>query len=113
MRKHALYDNIMVLAPDGQKLSKMPKKRADWYCRKGLGEMLDEHTLQLKFEPSGRDTSVGWYLVEHQSKCVCCGTEDLNVLEKHHIVPICFRRHLPDRVKNHRSFDLTVLCEAC
>ena len=112
MRKN-LYDNISLLAPDGEVLSHVPKQRADWYLRKELAEKIDDRTIKLLFEPAGRNKMPEWYYIEHKNICVVCGFSDANFLEKHHIVPICFRAHLPDNLKNHRSFDLALICHNC
>lgn len=113
MTSEKIYHNIRVLAPDGEKLSFVPLKRAAWYVRKGLAKWTGEKQLQLNFEPSGRSKVSDWYLVEHKNQCVVCGDTNVDLLQKHHVVPICLRTWMKDSVKRHRSFDVLMLCEDC
>jgi len=105
-----------MLAPDGELIGKIGYKRTQWYLRKNLAILISENPtiIQLKFEPKGRG-SVGdlFYLSNRENKCVVCGCEDKNNLTKHHIIPYCFRRCLPDFIKRHTSHDIIMLCEKC
>ena len=44
-------------APDGELLSITDKKKAEWYVRKGLGDLIEDSDtafiVRLKFEPQG------------------------------------------------------------
>lgn len=108
-----LYSGIVVLAPDGERLSYMPEKRARWYVERGLAIRPDEKTIRLNFEPSGRSKISDWYLTEHKNRCVVCGEEDTAVLQKHHVVPLCLRTWMPKKITRHRSFDVLLVCRGC
>mgnify|MGYP001607940153 CR=1 FL=1 len=108
-----LYDNIRVLAPDGTHLSFIPRTRADWYVRKELAKWEGAKQLRLNFEPKGRTNVSSWYLVEHKNRCVVCGEEEVHLLQKHHVVPVCLRTWMAPELKEHRSFDVLMICELC
>lgn len=108
-----LYHNISLAAPDGEILSYVPSKRADWYVRKGLAEWAGERQIRIKFEPASRSKISDWYLVEHKNQCVVCGEKDANLLQKHHVVPACLRKWMKEGLKSHRSFDVLMVCETC
>eukprot|EP01083_Nonionella_stella_P090351 252423_1 len=54
--KSKMYDNITLCDPQGQALSKISKKKANWYVKKGLADFIDgkEDSIRLKFEPKAR-----------------------------------------------------------
>jgi len=52
-----------------------------------------------------------FYLDDRPSICVVCGMNDETMLTKHHIIPYMFRKHFPEYLKNHSSYDVVVMCE--
>jgi hypothetical protein len=109
-----LFDNCLILAPDGQPTGRCEKKRIDWYLERGLADKVadDPITIKLKFEPSGRrGMKDPWTLLPKPNHCVVCGaTEDLN---RHHVVPWSFLRHMPNSHKKHNSHDVLPTCTSC
>jgi hypothetical protein len=109
-----IYGNCQVLSPDGILMFKCDQKKAKWYLNRNLGEVLSESPLivKLKFEPRGlgnHNKSFG--LAEMKNICVNCGkTSDLN---KHHVVPYCYRRYFPMELKSHNFHDVLLLCYNC
>ncbi len=112
--KSPQYENCEILSPDGQLMFRCCRKKANWYLKKNLGVKLAESplTVQLTFIPKG----VGhlddpYFLQIMENRCVVCGgEEDLN---RHHIVPYCYRRFFPIQFKEHRSYDVMPLCIPC
>src|SRR6516225_9795332 len=112
--KSPQYENCEVFSPDGQLMFRCCQKKANWYLRKNLGTKLSDQPLriQLNFVPKG----VGhiddpYFLQIMQNRCVVCGEEkDLN---RHHIVPYCYRKFFPVCLKEHRSYDVMPLCLPC
>jgi len=110
--EHRLYDNCMILAPDGQLLARCNERKIKWYHDRGLADLLpgEPKSIRLRFEPKGRafaenDPS---FLAEHANRCVVCGGEA--DLTRHHIIPYCFRKNMPLELKSHCSFDVVPLC---
>ncbi|KAL3222588.1 hypothetical protein MRX96_028369 [Rhipicephalus microplus] len=93
-RKTPLYDNCMLLAPDGEPLSSCNYKKVQWYIDKGLGRLVsrgDEPVaVQLNFEPSNRPSLVRKNVVPHE-----------------------YRKYFPEIMKNHISHDILLLCLRC
>ena len=106
-----LYENIKLLAPDGELLCLVAESRANWYIKRALAARIDEKTVKLNFEPKARERRPDWYYSITENKCVVCGAE--SDLEKHHVVPRCFRIHLPSHLKDRKSFDVLLLCHHC
>jgi hypothetical protein len=113
-RRSALYGNFTVEAPTGAPLFRCDGRRALWYLIRGLAEVVcrEPPTLRLKFEPGGPGHAGDpYYLGEKHNRCVACGSEE--GLSRHHVVPRCYRRHLPRQVKSRSHHDVLLLCLAC
>lgn len=109
-----VYDNCIIQAPDGQELCRCRAKRCQWYLDRNLADLLSTEpiTIRLKFEPSGR-SHVREASTVKENKCVVCGsTEKLN---RHHILPYCFRHYMPVSWKSSAEMfhDVVVICVSC
>ena len=109
-----IYGNCQVLSPDGHLMFRCEMKKANWYLKKDLAEIIieDPLTIKLKFQPNGLGNHNKIYgLTEMENKCVVCGSEDF--LTRHHVVPICYRKHFPIEIKSHSFHDVLSLCADC
>jgi hypothetical protein len=90
------------------------KKKANWYLSRDLAEIVPKEvlTIKLKFKPRGlgnHNKSFG--LTEMKNICVNCGkTSELN---RHHVVPHCYRKFFPESIKSHNFHDVLSLCVGC
>lgn len=102
----------MILDPDGKKLGFCDRKKELSYLRKGLAVVVDGYetrSIQLNFKPDWGDVVLTEEdLVPRDNICVVCGTEEN--LTKHHIIPSCYRCHLPRLVKDHNAYDIVAIC---
>lgn len=73
--------------------------------------MINDKDFKLTFKPKGNNKRGKYYHLKLINQCVCCGTND--ELTKHHVVPLQFRKYLPESIKSKNSFDVLVLCDAC
>jgi hypothetical protein len=114
LKEGKIYSNGIMQAPDGEVLCRIGEDKVNWYLKKGLAVLVskDPCTIKLKFEPKGRGHSNDkFYLQDKENKCVVCGrTENLS---KHHVVPYCFRKFLPDEIKGHSYHDVIPVCRGC
>lgn len=113
-RTKTLYGNCSVLSPKDILMFKCNEKKANWYLKRGLAEVLQSNpiVIKLNFEPNGLGNHNKSYgLGEMMNKCVNCGTED--DLTKHHVVPICYRRFFPIDLKSHNFHDVLAMCVDC
>jgi len=107
-----MSDNYLMLSPDNTSMARIDKKKAHWYLSRKLAKQINEKTIQLLFVPKGTGKSDHpYYLQEISNICVVCGIE--NNLTKHHIVPHRYRKHFPDNIKSHSSYDVLLLCRDC
>lgn len=107
-----IYGNYQVLSPDNILMFRCGEKRAKWYLNRNLAEIIDTHIIRLNFEPNGLGNhNKGYGLEEMKNMCVNCGSK-LN-LTRHHIVPYCYRRYLPENIKSHNFHDVLPMCIEC
>lgn len=112
--RRSLYDNCLVLSPEGEMMFRCRRGRFDWYlsnthCEK-VGD--DPPTLRLKFEPRGPGY-IGdpYHLQERDSRCVVCG--ETRYLTRHHVLPKLFRRHYPMSYVRRCGHDVLPICTEC
>ena len=120
-RASDLYDNCLVLAPDGARLSYISRKRMQFYLRKNLAEPVSDpspddsaqprYVIRLRFEPSGRPSERQPEPVLQRNVCVVCGSSE--GLVRSYIVPHEYRRLFPASVKSHSSHDVMLQCKHC
>lgn len=109
--KSPMYDNIIMLDPDGTALSTISNKKAQWYVSKQLAEWTTSSSIQLRFEPSGRSNGETYTSSPKSNSCVACGVS--GHMMRHYIVPYAYRCLLPNRYKSHQSHDVVILCPQC
>lgn len=113
-RKNTIYGNCKVYSPDGQLMFLCLEKRANWYLSRNLAEVIKKEPLEIKlnFVPGGTGNSNDeYYLSSKKNMCVVCGETEIEILTKHHIVPIEYRKHFPEVLKSRSSHDVVVICQ--
>ena len=113
-KNRKIYGNCTVYSPDGHLMFRCDGKKASWYLKRNLAQILQEDPLSIKlnFIPKGlgnHDKPFG--LSEMNNICVNCGTEFF--LTRHHVVPICYRKHFPLNLKSHNFHDVLSVCMDC
>lgn len=113
--KSPMYHNIVMVDPDGEVLSTVSQRKANWYIKKGLGQWTGYCRLQLNFVPNQPQSEPSPNHVYNQSikhnQCVVCG--DHQHYMRHYIVPYAYRSLLPRRFKEHLAHDVVLLCAEC
>uniref|UniRef100_A0A7S3PU05 HNH domain-containing protein n=1 Tax=Chaetoceros debilis TaxID=122233 RepID=A0A7S3PU05_9STRA len=111
--KSKMYDNITLCDPQGEALSKISKKKANWYIKKGLADFIDgkEDSVRLKFEPKARSQDADYGMSTKKNVCVACGEPENQM--RFYIVPYAYRHLFPEKYKQHISHDIVSLCANC
>jgi hypothetical protein len=113
-RRGALYGNVHFQGPDGRTMFHGDSEKALWYLNRGLVEVVSQSppVLRFRFAPGGPGhAGDDYYLAGKINRCVVCGA--VEGLNRHHVVPSVYRRHLPAEVKDHSHHDVLLLCLAC
>lgn len=111
VKKSLVYDNCAMYSPSGEFMAYVPLRRMNWYLKREIAKKLDEKAFQITFEPKGNGDANDRGHCIRENKCVVCGVEENLTL--HHIVPYCYRKHLPLEYKNRNCFDVVCLCHKC
>lgn len=109
-----IYGNCQVISPNGFLMFRCDQKKANWYLNRNLAEVIQESplTIKLNFTPRGLGNhNKPFGLSTMDNRCVNCGTEDF--LTRHHVVPICYRKHFPLNMKSHNFHDVLSMCMDC
>jgi hypothetical protein len=109
-----IYGNCQVLSPEGVLMFRCDKKKVNWYLNRNLADVVTNSPLviKLKFQPRGLGNhNKEFGLTRMNNKCVCCGTEEY--LTKHHVVPYCYRKFFPLKLKSHNFHDVLPMCASC
>jgi len=115
-RKTPVYGNIQVIHPNGSLMFCANDKKARWYLSRGLAVVIRDYppAIQLTFEPKGPGRAGDHQsLIYKQNICVVCGSEDVDSINRHHIVPYCYRRHFPVSIKERNDYDVVAICFDC
>ena len=112
--KRPPYGNCAVLSPDGVLMFRCHEGRFQWYLTNTDCDLVSEEprTLRLNFQPTGPGYICDdYHLQERVNACVACGAK--GVLNRHHVLPRCFRRHYPRSYARHNGHDVVPLCMHC
>lgn len=112
-KNRKIYGNNQVISPDGILMFRCDDRKANWYLKKDLGEIVNDKplTIKLKFKPNGLGNYNRFGLEEMKNNCVICGSGEY--LTRHHIFPYCYRKHLPIEMKSHNFHDVLPMCISC
>jgi len=109
--KNLNMENWKVLHPKGHHMFTCGERKAMWYLDKKLANKVvgEQNTIKLTFEPKGygfnNDEVFG--LAGRQVRCVV--TAETDGLQRHHIVPYCYRTHFPDAYKSKNHHDVVLV----
>lgn len=102
-------ENWEVYHPNGTHMFTCGEKKATWYLDRDLAKRMDDGKIMLTFEPKGdgfeRNEVFGKSVRE--TKCVVSGIED--DLQRHHIVPYCYRTYFPEQYKSKNHHDVVLM----
>lgn len=115
IRKKELYSDCSLHDSHGF-LCNCSRQRANWYLQKDIATIICKSplTVQLKFDPDITDKQrEAARAVKKQSICCVCGERRMHQLTRHHIIPLCFRKHFPSHYKVSLGHDVLPLCHEC
>jgi len=107
--KNLNSENWMVYHPNGRHMFTCGEKKATWYLDRGLAKRMKDGKIMLTFEPRGdgfEDNEVFGRSIR-EAKCVVTGVED--GLQRHHIIPYCYRTYFPEQFKSKNHHDVVLI----
>jgi hypothetical protein len=107
--KNLSSENWKVYHPSGRHMFTCGEKKAYWYLERNLAELTGERMIKLTFIPKGNgfedDEEFG-----RSSRIVQCVVTGISEgLQRHHIVPYCYRTYFPEIYKSKNHHDVVLM----
>jgi len=107
--KNLNTENWKVYHPSGRHMFTCGEKKAQWYLDRNLAVLYGKKKIKLTFIPKGNgfedDEEFGRGIRE--ARCVVGGVEE--GLQRHHIVPYCYRTYFPEAFKSKNHHDVVLI----
>jgi hypothetical protein len=107
--KNLNTENWKVYHPNGRHMFTCGEKKVNWYLDRNLAKIIGEFEIQFTFDPSGygfEDNEL-FGRSARETKCVVTGVK--NDLQRHHIVPYCYRTYFPKEFKSKNHHDVVLI----
>jgi len=108
--KNLNLENWKVYHPNGHHMFTCGERKAKWYIDRGLAVLMEEeYSIKLVFEPKGygfKENEI-FGLAGRELRCVVTG--EVDGLQRHHIVPYCYRNHFPEEYKSKNHHDVVLV----
>lgn len=102
-------ENWSVYHPNGSHMYTCGENKVKWYLSRELAHISGDKSITFNFIPNGDWTTdaAEFYRSLRIPQCVVTGV-DYN-LQRHHIVPYCYRMYLPERYKSRSHHDVVLI----
>lgn len=107
--KNLNSENWKVYHPSGRHMFTCGEKKAQWYLDRNLAVEIGKKKIRFTFKPKGNgfeDNEVFGRSIR-ENRCVVSGLED--GLQRHHIVPYCYRTYFPEAFKSKNHHDVVLI----
>jgi len=109
--KNLNNENWKVYHMDGHHMFTCGENKAMWYLNRNLAIKLEEeaNSIKLIFKPKGygfKNTEI-FGLAGREIRCVVSGEREN--LQRHHIIPYCYRTHFPKEYKTKNHHDVVLV----
>jgi len=107
--KNLNSENWKVYHPSGRHMFTCGEKKANWYLDKNLATITGSKQIQFNFEPKGNgfEDNEEFGRGMRESRCVVSGIK--THLQRHHIVPYCYRQFFPEKFKSKNHHDVVLI----
>lgn len=107
--KNLNTENWKVYNPSGRHMFTCGEKKANWYLDKNLATIIGNKQIQFDFVPKGNgfEDNEEFGRGMRESRCVVGGIE--TNLQRHHIVPYCYRQFFPEKFKSKNHHDVVLI----
>lgn len=107
--KNLNSENWKVYHPSGRHMFTCGEKKAKWYLERNLAKLIGKKKIALTFSPKGNgfEDNEEFGRSIREARCVVSGVED--GLQRHHIVPYCYRSYFPEAFKSKNHHDVVLI----
>lgn len=107
--KNLNAENWEVYHPNGTHMFTCGEKKASWYLDRNLAIRTADDKIKLTFEPKGNGFEINEIFGKSVRKTVCVVSGVNDGLQRHHIVPYCYRTHFPEQYKSKNHHDVVLI----
>lgn len=107
--KNLSSENWKVYHPSGRHMFTCGEKKAQWYLERNLAKLIGTKKIALTFVPKGNgfEDNEEFGRSIRLARCVVTGVEEN--LQRHHIVPYCYRTYFPEEYKSKNHHDVVLI----
>lgn len=107
--KNLSLENWKVFNVEGRHMFTCGEKKSEWYLERGLAKVTGKNEITFTFTPNGHgfEDNEDFGRSIREARCVVCG--ETESLQKHHIVPYCYRTHFPEEYKSKNHHDVVLI----
>lgn len=107
--KNLDYENWKVYHPNGRHMFTCGGKKANWYLSRNLAEKIGDGKIMLNFEPNGEgfEDNEDFGRSVREVRCVVTGVD--YDMQRHHIVPYCYRTYFSEIYKSKNHHDVVLM----
>ena len=107
--KNLNSENWKVYHPSGRHMFTCGEKKAKWYIDRELAKLIGKKMIELTFIPKGNgfEDNEEFGRSIREARCVVSGKEE--GLQRHHIVPYCYRTYFPEIYKSKNHHDVVLI----
>jgi hypothetical protein len=107
--KNLSSENWKVYHPSGRHMFTCGEKKAQWYLDRGLAELIGKKRIRFTFVPKGNgfEDNEEFGRSIREVRCVVTGLQAN--LQRHHIVPYCYRTYFPEEYKSKNHHDVVLM----
>jgi hypothetical protein len=107
--KNLSRNNWKVYHPSGKHMFTCGDRKAEWYLSRGLAEHVGDYEIKLTFMPKGDGFKDGETFGLSGREVRCVVSAETEGLQRHHIVPYCYRTHFPEEYKTKNHHDVVLV----
>jgi len=107
--KNLNAENWEVYHPNGTHMFTCGEKKASWYLTRKLAKRMDDGKIKLTFEPKGNGFETNEIFGKSVREAICVVTGSAEALQRHHIVPYCYRTYFPEKYKSKNHHDVVLI----
>jgi hypothetical protein len=107
--KNLNSENWKVFNPDGRHMFTCGEKKANWYLDRDLAVMVGFNEIKFTFDPRGNGFEDNEIFGRNMREPICVVSGLDTGLQRHHIVPYCYRTYFPVRYKSKNHHDVVLI----
>lgn len=107
--KNLNAENWEVYHPNGTHMFTCGEKKATWYLDRELAKRTVDGKIQLTFEPKGNGFEANEIFGRTIREAICVVSGVADGLQRHHIVPYCYRTYFPEKYKSKNHHDVVLM----